>query len=172
MYPHRAMSKETMAIAIELPNGDTQGVKLDREEALAESAARLVDQLLASPIDLTGRIRGWYRIVQGEESWYGDAPTKVLDPEAPIQLEFVKNRIIPAIICVESDDVDEFKGEVGTTVHAQFLQGELLRELGLSGTNWALFVGDQQLNPWQILDDFAHDDLVLTLKQKRRLSRR
>lgn len=172
MYPNRPLSKDTMPMRIEIPNGDTQVIELDREEALAESAARLVDQLLASPIDLTGRIRGWYRIVQGDESWFGDAPTKVLDPDAPIQLEFVPNRVVPIIIRVEADEVEEFEGEVGTTVHTQFLKGELLRELGLSGTNWALFVGEQELNPWQVLDDFDIESLVLTLKRKRRLSRR
>ncbi len=168
MYPHDPMGPS--AIRVRVSHGDqTQWAKIDRAESLAKSAARLVDQIEVSPVDLTGRIRGWYRIAQGEDAWYGDERTEVLDPDRPIELDFVENRVVSAILEVEGEQGEEpYEVEVGTAVHGQFLVGELRRLLELPGT-WRLEVEGAEMDPWQILDDWEpRDGLRMRLCRVRR----
>jgi hypothetical protein len=169
MFPRRPRSKETVQVKITLPNGQSVTDWLDREETLAESAARVIDAHLPSPISLTGWLQGWYRIVQGDEAWYGSTPSKVLDAERPIELEFIENRTVKAIIRVEDENTEELEGEVGTAVHGAFLLSELCRQLSLQEGVFELWIGDRELGPWQVLDDFdAADGLTLTLRNRRR----
>ena len=152
MYPHDPQGPDTVRMRVR-HGGALHWAKLDRAETLAKSTARLVDRLEVSPVDLTGRIRGWYRVAQGEAAWYGDEPTSVLDPERELELDFVENRVIRALLEVEGEDDEPFPVEVGTAVHAQFLVGELRRLLELSGT-WRLQAEGDPMDPWQILDDW------------------
>ena len=169
MYPHDPMGADSVRVRVMLGEHH-QWVKLDRSESLAKSAARLVDETEVSPVDLTGRIRGWFRIAQGDEAWFGDALTSVLDPDLPLELDFVPNRTVNATVRIEGDEEeDPFEVEVGTAVHAQFLVGELRRVLELAGTAWRLEVQGDLMDPWQILDDWEPGDGVSLVL--RRISR-
>ena len=129
-------------------------MNLSPRESLAKSAARVVDQLEFSPVDLSGRIRGWYRLVQGEDAWFGDAATSVVDADRPVELEFVRNTDIEVVVEVPEEPVEPWPVTVGTAVHAQFLVGEIRRILELQGWHWRLSVDGTMLDPWQLLDDF------------------
>jgi len=165
MYPHEPLGPRAEAYVVQVDQG-SPALRLDPRETLAKSAARLVDLLEFSPVDLTGRIRGWYRIVQGDNAWFGDARTSVLDSALPLELEFVPNLAISVHVRIDGDAAP-LTVEVGTAVHAQFLVGELRRQLSLEGTDWRLVVDGQMLGPWQILDDFDLDSGAMLILRPR-----
>lgn len=172
MYPPEPLGPQAVRVCVR-SGGVNHWTRLDPSESLARSSARLVDVLEFSPVDLCGRIRGWYRIVQGEDAWYGEAPTSVANLDEPLELEWIPNRELPVVVHAEGGHVLE--AVVGTAVHAQFLVGELRRVLDLDGASWRLQVDDHVLDPWQVLDDLALSPgatLQLVKHRPRRVRRR
>ena len=155
MYPTDAMPGEVQPYRVTLGDGTQRVITLSPKEPLAKSAARLIDQLEFSPVDLMGRIRGWYRITQGEDSWFGHALTSHLQPQVPLTLEFFDNQEITLRVSASQEGKTVKEVRVGTAVHAQFLVGEFRRQLELPGTRWRIKVEEVILDPWQVLDDFA-----------------
>lgn len=172
MYPTDPLGADALEVQVQV-GGELQRARLSPSESLAKSAARLVDVLEFSPVDLTGRIRGWYRIVQGDDAWYGDAPTKVLDFSRPLELDWIPNHELRVILEVTGHD--PIGVTLGSAVHAQFLVGEVRRVLALEGTAWRLFLRDRPLDPWQVLDDYGLEDgatLRVDEHRPRRIRRR
>lgn len=163
LYPNWRLSDDAQRYRIIMEDGDKRWVALDPDETLACAAARVADAVMPSPVDASGRLRGWYRLWQGDKSWFGDEKCHVLDPDVPIDVEFVENRQIE--VTVRTPDGDRSL-TVGTAVHGQFLLAALVRDLELSGRRWALRNGERKLDPWQILDDWDPADLDLALSRR------
>ena len=155
MYPTENLAADAQPYRINLSDGTQRVVSLSPGESLGKSAARLIDQLEFSPVDLKGTLRGWYRITQGDDAWYGHAPTSNLQPEVPLTLEFFENEPLQVNVTVPQEGKSISKVSVGTGVHAQFLVGEFRRQLNLPGTRWRVKVEEVILDPWQTLNDFA-----------------
>lgn len=155
MYPTDPLAADAKPFRVNLSDGTQRVVSLSPGEALGKSAARLIDQLEFSPVDLKGALRGWYRITQGDDAWYGHAPTSNLKPEVPLTLEFFENQVLKVNVTVPQEGKSLSEVSVGTSVHAQFLVGEFRRQLDLPGTSWRVKVEEVILDPWQTLDDFA-----------------
>jgi hypothetical protein len=158
MYPTDPVPGDAQPYRVTLGDGTQRVIALSLKESLAKSAARLIDQLEFSPVDLMGRIRGWYRITQGEDAWFGHAPTSNLQPEVPLTLEFFDNQELTLRVSASQEGRPVKEMRVGTAVHAQFLVGEFRRQFELPGTRWRIKVEEVILDPWQVLDDFALSD--------------
>ncbi len=169
IYPHDPLSPRAIPHRLRVEDGTVHELALDPSESLAKSAARVVDELEFSPVDLLGRIRGWYRLVQGDEGWFGDAQTSVLDPSQVVDVEFFRNRALEIVIEVPGEGYEPWTVTVGSAVHAQFLVGEIRRVLDLDGWRWSLRVDGHYLGPWQVLDDFdPQPGMVVEVVQRTR----
>ena len=154
MYPTEPLAGEQAAYRVLMEDQTVSLVTLSKTESLAMSAARLVDLLEFSPVDLTGKLRGWYRIQQGDEGWYGHAPTSHLQPNEALVLQFFENETVSVRVDVPSEGIRDHVVHIGTAVHTQFLLGELRRQLQLPGTRWRIKIEEVILDVWQVLDDF------------------
>lgn len=177
LFPRESLSGDVVRFLVELPDGASSWIRLSLGESLASSAARVADKACPTPFDPTGRLAGWYRLVQGDSAWMGDTETRVLDPEIDTQLAFVPNRIFTARLLIDGAEDEPVELEVGTAVHAQFLVSHLRQRFHLRARDWHLWAEeDRPLDRWQILDDHDPDDgFVLRLKRtagRRRLRRR
>jgi len=174
MYPRQGITGDTERYLITLEGEEPHYVKLGVDESLAMSTARLVDKLAATPIDMSGELLGWYRLVQGGDAWFGDVKTRALDPSEEADLEFVENNLVTATFILMRDDEEVERDEilVGTAVHVQFLLSRLADRFELRERNWALWIDDKPLDRWQILDDFELENgAEIVLKRQRRRRR-
>ena len=173
LFPRRPVAVGSPRYLVHLPGGSRPWIRLDPTESLAASAARVADKACPTPFDACGRLSGWFRLVQGDNAWFGDSRTSVLDPDSDATLEFVENRVVQARLIVDGHDDDAVELEVGTAVHAQFLVSHLRQRFELRARDWALWVEQERpLDRWQILDDHDPDDgLVLHLRRNKRQRR-
>lgn len=171
LFPRSALGVKSRRYRVSV-DGRSHGVLLDPKNTLAESAARLVDLLCPTPIELTGELIGWYRISQDGDDWFGDTRTDVLDPDRPVDLDFVRNRRVDVKFIVAGSDGaedDRLEATIGTAVHVQFLVSALKGRLGLRGSGWGLYVEGRRLDSWQILDDYdAGDGFEIVLRRRRK----
>jgi len=154
IYPTEPMGGDQASFRVLMSDQTVSLVTLSQAETLAMSAARLVDQLEFSPVDLTGKIRGWYRILQGDDGWYGHAPTSHLQTNEALVLQFFENQTVAVTVDVPSEGIRDHRVHIGTAVHTQFLIGELRRQMQLPGTRWRIKIEEVILDLWQVVDDF------------------
>ena len=96
-----------------------------------------------------------------------NALTEVLDPNKPITLQYIENKeqTVTFEYC-GPNGVETFDMAVGLATTVQFILAELCNRHGLTEPDWALWVNNVALNPWQILDDYApFIHLKLTLRR-------
>jgi hypothetical protein len=169
LFPRLPLPDDALRYRVALPDDSSTWVRLSPTESLACSAARVVDKALPTPFDATGRLRGWFRLQQGRDGWFGDVETAVLDPEAPARLVFVPNRIVEVALTVEGAEDEPVPLEIGTAVHAAFLVSYLRQRFHLRARDWQLWAEEERpLDRWQILDD--HDPpagFPLALRRRR-----
>jgi len=147
--------KETFEVMI---GESSKKAKVRIGDTVAEAANRLLQAFLAIPTDLSGNLRGWYRLEQDDEWFPGHETMDVLDAGKPVVLAFVPNRVIPMNIEVRGvDPPARFQAPVGTAVPSQCLVQHLQEILELPDEDWAIFVDDEPLDPLQILEDFEPD---------------
>lgn len=147
------------AFQVEVPGQPTRKTRLRLGDSLAEIADRLAHALSAMPTDLAGRITGWFRLEQDGEWFRGDETADVLDPGTPITLARVPNRVVRMVIEVRGTDPPaRFQAPVGTAVPVQSLVAHVVETLDLPDGRWSLYVGDERLDPLQILEDFQPSD--------------
>jgi len=136
-------------------------VHLNPNESVAETTARLIDQLVGTPVNHLGQISGWYRLTQGEKTWFGNTPSTVLLPTLPIELTFISHQT--ALIRVQIADTPAprlHQMEVSLTCPVHFILRSLKERFKLCGSEWKLVVHGEPLNPWQILHDYGHCQMV------------
>lgn len=168
MFPRTRLARR-VAFEVLTPDEDQHIARLSPDESLACSAARLIDHLCATPIDLLGHLTGWYRIAQGRETWYGDETTDVLDPSKPIRLQFIENTAVSVRLTIELEEPTTLDLEVGRAVHAHFMVSWIREQLELEERDWRLFAEDARpMDPWQVLDDYEPEPgFELTLRRTR-----
>ncbi|MBW1879212.1 MAG: hypothetical protein JRJ84_12690 [Deltaproteobacteria bacterium] len=138
--------------------GNSRKAKIRLGDTVAEAADRLIQAYLAIPTDLSGNLRGWYRLEQDDEWFPGHETVDVLDPDKEVILAFVPNRVMPMSIEVEGvDPPARFQAPVGTAVPSQSLVQHMQEIFDLPDEDWAVFVDDEPLDPLQILEDFEPD---------------
>ena len=156
--------EELIYVQITVDGGPPQRTRLKNSERLADTVGRLVDVLVAPPTDLQGGCAGWYRIAQGSQVWSGDSTVAVLDPEQPVELRFVPNRVLRATFTVPSASA-RFEAPVGTAVPFRSIVACLRRWLGLSDASQVLYVNGRETLPLQILEEFLpSESLELELR--------
>ncbi len=149
---------ERVAFEIHVDGLKPRRTKLRLGDPLADAADRLGRALLALPTDLSGALRGWYRLEQNGEWFAGHETTDVLDVTAPVDLAFVPNRVVPMQIEVRGvDPVARFQAPVGTAVPVGALVHHLVELLGLPEGEWGMYVGGERVEPLQILEDYEPD---------------
>jgi hypothetical protein len=146
---------EKVAFDVLLAVGKPRKTKLRLGDTLSDAADRLAHALAATPTDLSGALTGWYRLEQGGEWIPGDETVDALDPGLPVTLAFVPNRVVVMTIEVSGiDPIGRFQAPVGTAVPSRSLVQHVVQTMGLPDGEWAMFVGDTQVEPLQILEDF------------------
>ncbi len=170
MFPKRPPRGEAERYLVAVGDDDPRWVKLSPDESLAQSAARCIDKLCATPIDLSGELMGWYRLTQDGDGWYGDAKTRSLDPAQTVNLEFFDNELVNVTFVIHrGDEVERDDALVGTAVHAQFMMSRLAHNHGLRERDWRLYVEGHELDRFQVLDDFgAQDGLEIEVMRRSR----
>ncbi len=122
----------------------------------AEAAAALIGSAVPIPLEVSGQLRGWYRLEQRGRALPGGARLLDVDPAAPLRLRFVPNQGAFADI-----DIDSFawrRGRrvqvpVGLAVPVSSLVAALVDALGLPSAAWRLTHGGRALHPSAILAD-------------------
>ena len=146
---------QKVAFEILVEGDKPRRTKLRLGDSLAETADRLAHALADLPLDLSGHLRGWYRIEQSGEWFAGHETVDALDPDKPVALAFVRNRILPMTFEVPGiDPPARFQAPVGTAVPACSLVQCVEEMLGLAPGERDLYVEGEQLDPLQILEDF------------------
>jgi len=140
-------------------------VYLPKAATSAEAIGWMVGSVVPLPVDMSGRLSGWYRLQQAGESVGPGVRISTLGEG--LTLEFVPSSSISAQIeVVQGDSTVRFMSPVGTSVPVASLVAHLLGWLGLSPGPWRLYRDGTQLSDHAILADTGlTEELTLVLRQ-------
>ncbi len=131
------------------------------------TAASLVFQVIGDrgrvPVDMSGRITGWWRLHQQGRPVLGTC--SAVELKGPLTLGWVPN--FPRLLTLEVRGPGEpvrFQSPVGIAVPSRWLVAHLVQWLSLSSLSWELVVGDTVVHPDQILDEVLGDETVLVVR--------
>ena len=131
----------------------------------AEAIGWMVGSVLPLPVDLAGRLTGWYRLHRDGRLVSPDAPVSSLS--GGLSVAFVPSQNISAEIeVVQGASPVRFKSPVGAVVPVSSLVVHLLGWLGLSGSAWQLYQDGKRLADHAILADRKQgESVILVLRQ-------
>ena len=121
--------------------------------------------MLPLPVDLAGRLTGWYRLHRDGRLVSPDAPVSSLS--GALSVAFVPSQNIDAEIeVVQGASTVRFKSPVGAVVPVSSLVVHLLGWLGLTGSAWQLYQDGKRLADHAILADRKlGESVILVLRQ-------
>jgi hypothetical protein len=144
---------------------DALTVYLPTAATSAEAIGWMVGSVVPLPVDMSGRLSGWYRLQQAGESVAPEDRMSALGEG--LSLEFIPSSSASAQIeVVQGDSTVRFMSPVGTAVPVSSLVAHLLGWLGLSAGPWRLYRDGMQLSDHAILADTGPtEELTLVLRQ-------
>ena len=147
------------------PKAKERRFRLPTDQPVSEAVAKLLGMLLPLRTDAAGRLSHWYRFAQGGVRPVGNPTMGSFDDSAPIDLEQVLNRVVPAQLRVETEGGQvSLHLQLGTAVPACGIVDNVATMLSLPAGRWRLYAGERCLEAHEILEDLAEigtDDLVM-----------
>ncbi len=161
----RAEDDLEVPFQLQVGDGPPREIVLGASERVGDVAYRL-GALYGVPMDLIGQATGFYRLGQGDRHPPSDETIDIFDPDAPLTLTLVPNRVIRVTVMIEdSNGSIKFDTPIGTAVPVGSLISHLQRWLGLSAGPRALWVGGKKLLLSSVIEELQPEPgLVLMLK--------
>jgi len=147
----------SQAVSVQVPEGSSA----------SEAIGWMMGSAAPLPVDMSGRISGWYRLTQDGKSISADTAMSAIDARQPLVLEFVVAETWSAQIeVVQGDSTVRFMSPVSSCVPVASLVTHLQSWLGLSAGVWRLYRDGKRLGSHTVLAEGGPTpSLTLVLRQ-------
>ncbi len=131
-------------------------VQLPNSATAAEAVGWMVGSVVPLPLDMSGRLSGWYRLQHKSKPLPPETSMASIGKKDVLTLEFVPSESCSAQIeVVQGESTVRFMSPVGTAVPIGSIVAHLCSWMGLAAGNWYLCHDGKPLREHAILSDLG-----------------